>query len=536
MNWIAPWAWLGLGTLILPVLVHLLARGRAPLRRLPTLRFVDATPPVSIRRTRLRDPLLLLLRLVILLLAVAALARPHLPTGLPAISSGGGPPLTRVILVDASPGMGRPTPGGSTALEEARRRARDEASKGAKGGSPEASPDARPEGRMVSGAVLQGASGPARLGATYLLEVDGGGGALVQAMAGAEAFLEGLPGLREVVVFSDFQVGTLPAVLASSLGTPSALPGEGISGDGIFANGIGLRLEAVAVDLASALEPVIRHPASETRVSVVATGEGIRAHWVRVPLAPVSTDDSPEGAGPGIGPGIGQGLGAAFRGRVAELAGLPVPSAGHPVEMRVLPDAARGGAAAMPLPEGRPWAEAPGWMADMALALALDPVLEAVAAAHAPPGPGYEPAVSSYLPLARSRTGEPVVVAAPVETDEGTTGGMDAGTHGSPTLMLGVHGPPESLLAAAVVAAVGQGSPGAGSSSEWDPQVLAGADLEAWRRPAVVRPGAAAGEGEGANLARLLWLGVLLLLGLEWGVRRRRPRGSADPQRTEARP
>jgi len=546
----APWAWLGLGTLVLPVLVHLLARDRAPFRRLPTLRFLEATPPAAVRRTRLRDPFLLLLRLLVLLLAVAAFARPHLPAGSPALSSGAAAPLTRVILVDASPGMVRLTPNGATALEEARARARDMAAAGGDAGAgPErANPDSanpdrgnpdrgNPDRGMGTDPLFHGAAGPARPGATYVVEVDGGGDALVRAMVGAGAFLGGLAGRREVVVLSTFQVGTLPGAEAFSDGTMHLLPGEGI----------GIRLEAIAVDSISAPDRVIRHPSSETRVSIQAFGEGIRVRWVREPLAGGSIATSPTRLGsgplpdplpdplldplldPDPGPGPEFSLDSIFWGRLAEGAGLPVSSAEHPVEVRLRPAETEGDPQGGPFPDGRPWSEAPGWMADVALAVARDPVLEAAAVAHPAPGAGHEPATTSLLPLVHRRTGEPVVVAAPV--------GTGVGTSGPPTLMLGVHGTSESLLAAALVAAASRASPGVGPLWAWDPRVLADADLEAWRRPSVVRPPDPDEEGEGAGQARLLWLGVLLLLGVEWGVRRRRPSGLADPaEKTEARP
>ena len=534
MTWMVPWAWLGLGTLVLPVLIHLLARDRAPFRRLPTLQFLEATPPAAVRRTRLRDPFLLLLRLLVLLLAVAAFARPHLPAGSPALSSGAAAPLTRVILVDASPGMVRPTPNGATALEEARRRARDIATTGGDAGV--GSHGAGSEGGMGTNPVFQGAAGPARPGATYVVEVDGGGDALVRAMVGAGAFLEGLAGRREVVVLSTFQVGTLPAGQAFSDGATHPLPGEGI----------GIRLEAIAVDASSAPDRVIRHPTSETRVSIQAFGEGIRVRWVRDPLAGGSTATSPirlgagpvrdplpetgsNPAGPDPGPGPDFSLGSIFWGRLAEGAGLPLPSAEHPVEVRLHPAETEGDPPGGPFPDRRPWSEAPRWMADVALAVARDPVLEAVAAAHPAPGAGHELAITSLLPLVRRRTGEPVVVAAPV--------GTGVGTGDRPTLMLGVHGTSESLLAAALVAAVSRASPGEGPLWAWDPRVIADADLDAWQRPSVVHPPDPDEEGEGAGQARLLWLGVLLLLGVEWGVRRRRRSGLADPaEGTEATP
>jgi len=493
MTWMAPWAWLGLGTLALPVLVHLLARGRAPLRTLPTLRFLEAAPPVAVRRTRLRDPFLLLLRLLVLLLAVAALARPQMPAGSTGMSSGLEPPLTRVILVDASPGMNRPGPDGVSVLEEARRRAREEAT-------------------AASGPVREGASGPARSGATYLVEVEGTGDALAQAMTGARAFLDGVPGHREVVVFSDFQVGTLP---------PARAPPSGVGTDDLSEGMVGLRLEIIPVDRRP-LEGRVRHPASETRITVTATTEGFETRWVRSPLR--SEPGPPEG--PPSAPGFGGGAEAAPGGvadlgavadpgadladRLAELAGLPAVSVHHPVEVHLLRRDAGVGAPEPRLPEPRSWSDAPRWMGDVLLAIARDPVLAAVAAAHPAPGPSGERPSDAYLPLVRNRAGDRVVMAAP------------AGPDGRIRLVMAADGTPESLLAGALMAAVRQAVPGGEPSEEWDPRIMADADLAAWRQSPIPRPPGAGGEGEGGGLARLLWLIVLLLLGVEWAVRGRR--------------
>jgi hypothetical protein len=70
------WVWLGLLGLAVPILVHRLARNQPPVQRLPTLRFLEATPPVAVQPARIRDRLLLAVRLLVLALAVLALARP----------------------------------------------------------------------------------------------------------------------------------------------------------------------------------------------------------------------------------------------------------------------------------------------------------------------------------------------------------------------------------------------------------------------------------------------------------------------------
>lgn len=96
MAWLQPWAWLGLGALVVPVLVHLLSRRPARTEPFPSLRFLAATPLRPTRRTRLSDWPLLLVRLLILLAAVMALAQPVRRAALaPAVGA-----VSRVRLVD----------------------------------------------------------------------------------------------------------------------------------------------------------------------------------------------------------------------------------------------------------------------------------------------------------------------------------------------------------------------------------------------------------------------------------------------------
>jgi hypothetical protein len=350
-------------------------------------------------------------------------------------------------------------------------------------------------------------------------------------MAGAGAFLDGVPGRREVVVFSDFQVGTLP---------PARVPDSGAGTDDLSEGKVGVRLEIIPVDR-TPLEWRVRHPASETRITVAATTEGFETRWVRSPLG--SEPEPPEG--PPSAPGIGGGAVAApgteaapggvvdfgavsspaadladLADRLAELAGLPAVSAHHPVEVHLLRRDAEVGASELRfpeprlpeprLPEPRSWADAPRWMGDVALAIARDPVLGAVAAAHPAPGPWLERPFDAYLPLVRNRAGDPVVVAAPAGAEVGLR------------LVLAAGGTPESLLAGALIAAVRHAVPGGEPSEEWDPRVMGEADLAAWRQAPVPGPPGAGGEEEGRGLARLLWLVVLLLLGVEWAVRGRR--------------
>lgn len=98
MSFLSPLTITALALLALPVLIHLLVRGRARRLDFPTLRFLREMPSSRLRPSRLQQPLLLLLRLLALALLIAGLARPlitvHSTTA-----------RTRIILLDASLSM-----------------------------------------------------------------------------------------------------------------------------------------------------------------------------------------------------------------------------------------------------------------------------------------------------------------------------------------------------------------------------------------------------------------------------------------------
>jgi len=76
MSLLLPAALIGACVLAVPLAIHLLGRERPPVQRVPSLRFVEATPLVPRRRARLQDVGLMGLRMLILAIAVLALARP----------------------------------------------------------------------------------------------------------------------------------------------------------------------------------------------------------------------------------------------------------------------------------------------------------------------------------------------------------------------------------------------------------------------------------------------------------------------------
>jgi hypothetical protein len=78
--WVNPSAAFALVALAIPVLVHVLARHRAPRVAFPTLRFLSPNRMASARRRTVEDLPLLLVRLLILAAAIGAAAGPFLVT------------------------------------------------------------------------------------------------------------------------------------------------------------------------------------------------------------------------------------------------------------------------------------------------------------------------------------------------------------------------------------------------------------------------------------------------------------------------
>lgn len=119
MNWLNPVAFAGLALVAVPILVHLFARRNARELRFPTLRFIDDARAVAPRRTRLTDVPLLLLRVAIIALAVAALARPWWMND--ARRAEMQRRVARVVIVDTSASVARQTASGESGVVVARR-------------------------------------------------------------------------------------------------------------------------------------------------------------------------------------------------------------------------------------------------------------------------------------------------------------------------------------------------------------------------------------------------------------------------------
>ena len=78
MIWLNAAAAIGLAALAAPILIHVLARHRAPRQPFPTLRFINPHPLAAVRRHLVEDFVLLAVRLLVLAAAVAAAAGPFI--------------------------------------------------------------------------------------------------------------------------------------------------------------------------------------------------------------------------------------------------------------------------------------------------------------------------------------------------------------------------------------------------------------------------------------------------------------------------
>src|SRR4051794_20579194 len=103
MGLIAPFFLLGLAALAIPVVVHLIQRERKQVVAFPSLMFVRKIPYQSVQRRRIRNWLLLALRLAAVALIVAAFARPFLRGAAPIAVAGA---KDVIVLLDRSYSMG----------------------------------------------------------------------------------------------------------------------------------------------------------------------------------------------------------------------------------------------------------------------------------------------------------------------------------------------------------------------------------------------------------------------------------------------
>ncbi|MBI2794994.1 MAG: VWA domain-containing protein [Ignavibacteria bacterium] len=103
MNFLNPFALLGLVASGIPILLHLLNLRRLKVVEFSTIRFLQELQLSRVRRLKLQQILLLILRTLLIVFAVLAFARPTIPTSLPLLTSA--MRASVVILVDNSASM-----------------------------------------------------------------------------------------------------------------------------------------------------------------------------------------------------------------------------------------------------------------------------------------------------------------------------------------------------------------------------------------------------------------------------------------------
>jgi hypothetical protein len=104
MSFLAPLFFAALAGLVIPVLLHLTQREKKQIIRFPSLMFVRRIPYQSVRRRKIQNWLLLMVRMAALALIILAFARPLLDRG--TVSTVGATAREVVILLDTSYSMG----------------------------------------------------------------------------------------------------------------------------------------------------------------------------------------------------------------------------------------------------------------------------------------------------------------------------------------------------------------------------------------------------------------------------------------------
>jgi hypothetical protein len=197
----------GLAALSVPVVLHLIAKQRFSVQDLPTIRLLDAQRRTNVLAPRLVDRWQLLLRLLLVLLAVLAMARWYATW-----SPGPAAPRNVVLVLDASASMRIRLPAGSgatTAFELAKAHARSVIDGLAPGSR--------------CGLVADGQAGPVDVVPTTDLAavraaldaaatIDGPGRGLVRSVADACALIHGRRTVAsQVVVLSDLRASAFQA-------------------------------------------------------------------------------------------------------------------------------------------------------------------------------------------------------------------------------------------------------------------------------------------------------------------------------------
>lgn len=202
MTFLNPLLLLGLAAAAVPVLLHLFQRRAPRTATFPNVALLKALQAQTVRRSRLRDWLLLALRVLALAALALAFARPRLDNALAGL---GGKPASVVVVIDNSLSASRTQPGG-TPLDRAKTTA--DALLDALAPSDEVFvlPVALPPGTPPAPPIPPGAARDA----VAALKPAPGAPPLTHALERAAALLDGARyASKEVYVLSDLQASTL---------------------------------------------------------------------------------------------------------------------------------------------------------------------------------------------------------------------------------------------------------------------------------------------------------------------------------------
>ncbi|HEX6313830.1 MAG TPA: BatA domain-containing protein [Gemmatimonadaceae bacterium] len=438
MTWLNPLALFGLLAVAAPVLVHLFGRRVARRQRFPSLRLLRMAAPSASTTNRPSDVLLLIVRSLTVAIAALALAQPLWSTGPPTAGS----MVTRAIIVDTSASMRRPSDTGA---------------------------DAREQARTIGAALLDSA----RDG--LLIETTRPGANITA----AASWLARQPGMRELVVVSDFQRNAV--------------------NDGDLAHvppAVGVRPVRVELARGTAVDT------SLDGIRIRLTDEETEAGWER---APVDTGRFPLTV-----------LHAAEDEPILRTAIEVVRRIAPPVPSQrsiavVLPG--YGSGPQMPAEAG-PLTEE--WQGDLVLALGAHPLVRDLEATGVPSACGARRAAP--VPNARGQTvAEVAAGAAPYD------------------VLVFSCIQPRSAGTTALLAAVASSSAPRHAWGELESAVVPDETLRRWTRQPT-EPGPVGGDRTSPH-GRWVWLVVLLLLGLEQWLRRqgrRRETTVAPPRRANA--
>ena len=103
MNFLNPWALIGLAASSIPVIIHLLNLRKLKTIEFSDLRFLKELTKTKIRRLKIRQILLLIIRALLIAFLALAFARPMLKTNAPVFGTHA--PTSVVLIIDDSPSM-----------------------------------------------------------------------------------------------------------------------------------------------------------------------------------------------------------------------------------------------------------------------------------------------------------------------------------------------------------------------------------------------------------------------------------------------